>query len=463
MKLLTSALSIALCVMSASAANATDLLQAWQAAQKHDPEFAAAEANFEAGATHRDQSEGMWLPSVSLTAGAGIQNSSTDTAGAHFSAPGFTATNGVAFDTSIRNGNMEQYALVARQPLLNRSLLSQSRQLGLSADMAEIEWQAARQQLAMRVAERYFDVLVAAETLRLLTQQKTAVEFELNQAQDSFKVGSIPVTDTYEALARFKNIEAQIMAANMDLQLKQSMFADLTGMGANDLLTLPVADASTSTTLAPIDSCIHAAAQSNPTLLIQEKKLAVAKEEAEKYRALSAPSVDLVAQLGYDKLHGNGDYGNAENLANNRMIGIQLTIPLFTGGIRSAKYSESVHLIDKTRSDSELLRQQIAQQVRTAWLGITVGESRVSALVQAHKASLARLDATRLGHSEGDRTTLDLLNAENDTTNAGLAVLQAKINVAMNRLKLAQLQGSLDEAALRLISNSTFSPTATNQ
>ena len=129
------------------------------------------------------------------------------------------------------------------------------------------------------------------------------------------------------------------------------------------------------------------------------------------------------------------------------------TLGLFAGGIRSAKYSEAVHLIDKSKSDGELMRQQIAIQIRTAWLGITVGESRLAALIQAHKASMARLDATRLGHSEGDRTTLDLLSAENDSTSSELAVLQAQIAVEMNRLKLAQLNGNLDEGVLSSINN----------
>jgi len=453
MKLLTSVISAALLTMAIPSAFATDLMVAWQAAQNHDPEFASAQANYEASMTHRDQSRGMWLPSVSLTAGAGVQSTSTETTGAQFSAPGFVQTTGVAFDTSIHNGNAEQVALVARQPLLNRTLLTQSRQLDLSADMAEIQWKAARQQLAVRVAERYFDVLVADETLRLLKQQQTSVDFALNQARDSFKLGSIPVTDTYEAQARSETIKAQIMAAEMDLQLKQTMFSDLTGIGGNDLIPLGLSPDAGRFVLPSIDICIRDAALNNPNLLIQEKKLTVAQEEAEKHRALYTPSLDLVAQVGSDRLHGSGDYGNAENNVNNRMIGIQLTVPLFTGGIRSAQYSEAVHLVDKSKADGELMRQQVAVQIRTAWLGITVGESRVAALVQARKASLGRLDATRLGHSEGDRTTLDLLNAENDATSAELAVLQAQITVQMNRLKLAQLNGNLDEAVLTGINN----------
>jgi len=448
MKLLTSVISGALLAMTVPSAFATDLLTAWKAAQSHDPEFASAQADYEAGMTHRDQSHGMWLPSVALTAGAGVQNTSTETTGAQFSAPGFIQTSGVAFDTSIHNGNSEQYALIARQPIFNRTLLTQSRQLALSADMAEIQLKAARQQLVIRVAERYFDVLVADETLRLLKQQQTAVDFALNQARDSFRLGSIPVTDTYEALARSETIKSQIMAAEMDLQIKQSMFSDLTGMGGNDLVPLSLSSDPAPPTLPAIENCIRDAALNNPELQAQEKKLNVAQEEAEKHRALYAPSVDLVAQMGYDRLHGSGDDGNAENTVNNRMIGIQLTVPLFTGGIRSARYSEALHLIDKSRSDGEVLRQQIAIRVRTAWLGITVGQSRLAALIQAHKASMARLDATRLGHSEGDRTTLDLLNAENDSTSSELAVLQAQIAVELNRLKLAQLDGSLDEGVL---------------
>jgi len=448
MKLLTSLISAALFSMSMSRACATDLMTSWQAAQSHDPEFAAEQANYEASMTHRDQARGMWLPTVSLTAGVDIQNTSTETTGAQFSAPGFNQTSGVAFDTSIHNGNAEQYALVARQPLLNRTLLTQSRQADLSSDIAELQWRAARQQLAIRVAERYFDVLVAVETLRLLKQQQTAVDFAANQINDSFKIGSIPVTDTFEALARSETIKAQIMAAEMDLQIRQSTFSDLTGMGSNDLVPLNLTSDPNRITLPPIDNCIRDATLNNPALLIQEKKLNVAREEAEKHRGLYAPSLDLVAQVGADRVHGSGDYGNAENNVNNRMIGIQLTIPLFSGGIRSAQYSEAVHLIDKSKADGELLRQQILVQIRAAWLGITVGESRAAALIQARKASIARLDATRLGHSEGDRTTLDLLNAENDATSSELAVLQAQIAVQMNRLKLAQLTGNLDEGVL---------------
>lgn len=445
--------SLAVPMLIAVSAGATDLLQAWQAAQLHDPEYAAAQAAFEAGSTHRDQATALWRPTVALTASAGRMSNDTSTTGAQFSAPGFGQSNGVAFDTSIRDGTMERYALIAKQPLINSELLAQSRQLSLGAEMAEVEWKNARQQLMLRVAQRYFDVLVATETLRLLRQQQTAVDHALAEAKDRFKVGSVPVVDTYEAAASAESVKAQVMAAETDLQLRQIAFADLTGSAPEELATLRSNVDLSPGTLPPLTNWLTESSLHNPALLIQEKSQNMAREEVAKHSALGAPTLDLVAQMGHDRLSGSGDFGSAENSSSERMIGVQLTIPIFTGGYRSAKHEEALRLVDKARSESDLLRQQIALQTRTAWLGISVGAGRIAALEQAHKANQSRLDATRLGLSVGDRTTLDLLNAESAATAAELSLLQARIALAQDRLRLAAATGSLDEENLRAINN----------
>lgn len=442
-------LSAALLALSAQMAGATDLLQAWQAAQQHDPEFAAARSAAEAGSTRRDQARALWLPSVALTAGAGRMTNETSMSGARFFAPGFGQSGGVAFDTSVTNGSMDRYTLSAKQPLISRERLAQSRQLALAADVADVEWKNARQALMLRVAERYFDVVLASETVRMLQKQQAAVERALTEARDRFKLGDTPVTDTHEAAARAETVRAQLMAAETELQLKQNAFADLTGMPAQQVPALRADADPTKPPVEALDRWIADASANNPSLLMQEKNQSVAKEEVAKHSALGAPSLDLVAQAGRERLHGSGDFGNAENESSNRMIGVQLTIPLFTGGYRSARHQEALHLADKARSDGEHLRRQVTQQTRAAWLGISVGASRIAALEQALKASQSRLDATRLGRSVGDRTTLDLLNAENDATGAELALLQARIGVALDRLRLAALAGRLDESALQ--------------
>ncbi len=443
--------SAALLSLTMHAAGAANLLQAWQSAQQHDDEFAGAQAAYEAGTTHRSQARSLWMPSVALTAGAGRMSSDTSMSGAQFSAPGFGQSSGVAFDTSVTNGSMTRYTLSAKQPLISRERLAQSRQLSLSAEVADAEWQNAKQSLMLRVAERYFDVIQAEATVHSLLQQQAAVDRALGEARDRFKLGDAPVTDTHEAAARAETVKAQVMAAQTDLQLKQNAFSDLTGMSAQQLAALrPDVDLARPG-IAGLDSWIADASLNNPQLQMQAKSQAVAKEEVAKHGALGAPSLDLVAQVGRDRLHGSGDFGNAENDARNKMIGVQLTIPLFTGGYRSARHEEAVHLADKARADGEHLRKQVAQQVRAAWLGISVGAGRIAALEQALKSSRARLDATRLGRSVGDRTTLDLLNAENDATSAELALLQARSALALDRLRLSALAGRLDESALQSI------------
>jgi outer membrane protein len=124
-------------------------------------------------------------------------------------------------------------------------------------------------------------------------------------------------------------------------------------------------------------------------------------------------------------------------------------VPLFTGGYRGAKEEEALRLADKAAAELERTRQQVAQQVRAAWLGLSVGAERVRSLDEALAASLSRADATQTGRDVGQRTTLDLLNAENDAASARLMLAQGRVALLLDRLRLAALVGQLDEAALR--------------
>lgn len=436
-----------LAAFTAPHAGATTLLQAWQAAQQHDAEFAAARAEHEAGSARRAQGRSLWLPSVMLIATGGKMTSENSMKGAQFSAPGFGQSTGVDFSTSVESGTLGRYTLSARQPLYNRELLAQSRQLKLGADIAVTQWDAARQDLMLRVAERYFDVVLASETVRLLRIQLDSVSRSHTEAKDRFDIGDAPIVDVHEAAARRAAVEAQLMAAETDLQVKGVAFTDLTGIAPDGVC--PLATAGEGAQLVPLETWLAEVAQNNPRILVQEKQRAVAKEEAAKHSALAAPSLELVAQVGRDRLRGSGAFGNAENDAENRMIGVQLNVPLFTGGYRSAKHDETLRLLDKADAQSDLARRQVALHARGAWLGIRAGTGRVAALEAALTASLARLDATRTGRSVGDRTTLDLLNAESDATGAELALLQARVNLALDRLRLSALAGRLDERAMQ--------------
>jgi len=205
---------------------------------------------------------------------------------------------------------------------------------------------------------------------------------------------------------------------------------------------------------------LQAVRTDNPVIRAQDITIAVAHEEAEKLSADAAPTVDLVAQLSRDRLSGSGDYGTASYSAGNGMIGVQITIPLYTGGNRGARQTEAQRLAEQTMANAVLVRQKLELQVRHAWLELNNAPARLRALGAAVQASQSRLESTRTGHEVGDRTTLDLLNAENDAARAALALTEGRVGVLLARLRLAQAAGHLDEAQLQSI-NSLLSAATT--
>ena len=454
----TAALTSVWLVTVAVPAQATDLIEAWRAAQQHDLDYAMARAAQQAGAAKRSQAGALWRPTVMLTGTAGVAGSDTGATGAQFSAPGFGTSDGVGFNTSVNRGTLGRWAISASLPLFSRERDAQGRQLELSADVAELEWQDARQALMLNTAQRYFDVVLASDSLRVLRRQQAAVDRALAETQDRFRLGDVPVTDTHEAAARSAAIAAQRLALETDLQLKQADFADATGLPPVAVqLMVPAPNAPPADAQA-LALWLSEAEVRNPQLRMQVAAVEVARQEAAKSSAALSPSVDLVAQVGRERLSGSGDFGSASNRSGNRMIGVQLSVPLYTGGLRSARQQEALSGIDRAQAQADRTRQLVAQKTRAAWLGLTVGAGRVAALSQALVSSRSRLDATHLGREVGDRTTLDLLNAENDAASAELALLQARIDLLLNRLRLAAAAGRLDETWLQSVNASLQAP-----
>lgn len=444
-------LAAAALALYAFSAQATDLVQAWQAARQHDPQAAVADAARAAGETRRAQAASLWRPAVVLGGTAGRMSAENAMEGAQFSAPGFGQSNGVSFGTSVNQGTSTRWALSARQPLYNTERSAQRQQLEIGADAANLQWQSAQQELMLRTTQRYFDVVLAERKLTLLRQQQTAVDRAYTEAKDRFALGDAPVTDTHEASARARGLQAQVLAAESELELSQTILADATGLAPSALQMMTPAGEMAPKDLAPLAQWLAKTEESNPQLLLQKANAESVRQEVRKHGAAAAPTLDLVAQLGRERLSGNGDFGAASNTSRQQMIGLQFNVPLYTGGYRSARLDEALRLEEKARAEVEQARQQMGQQTRAAWLGLQTGQARLNALSEAVKASQARLDATQLGRQVGDRTTLDLLNAENDASSADLALLQAGIDVLQNRLRLLALAGQLDETQLQTV------------
>ena len=454
-----SALALAAGLLLAGAAPrpalATDLLAAWAGAEQHDRELAVARAARASAQPLREQAAALWRPGLQLTASAGAASHDSDTRGAHFAAPGMGQNDGVDFSTSTHGGTATRWALQASQPLYHPQRRVQQQQLQLQAYMAELQWQAAHQQAMLRTAERYLDAALAQQALLLTRQQLQAVQRALEEAQERFRIGDAPITDTHEAGARLAALQAQELAAQVELQVKLRLLADSTGLPPETLQPhLPAAAAAvaTASTALPLAHWQQQAEDGNPGIRLQRLAQELAHAEADKHSARAAPSVELVAQAGQERLHGSGDFGRSRSSARSASVGVLLTVPLYTGGMREARQEQTLRQLEQAQAQLDSMRQQVASQTHAAWLGLSAGAQRVQALEHALQASQSRLDATRTGREAGDRTLLDLLNAQNDAAATELALSQARSALLLDGLRLALLAGQLDEQQLRAAS-----------
>lgn len=442
-------LGLALVWSGAAYADDLSLSEAIASARLHDKEYLSASTLTDSADALRAQAGSLWRPQVVLSASAGKASNETKTAGAQFSAPSMGMFNQTAdFNTSISNGTMTQWAVSAKQPLYNPARRAQSQQLKLGAQITDLQRQGAEQALIVRTAERYFDAQLAQQKLQLLSAQLKSTQSSTEEAQYRFDIGNRPITEVYESQAQLAEIQAAHYGAQSDLQIKLQRLQDAIGHIPAALpnavqLRQPLPK------LEPLAVWQTKAQQNNIELQIQALAVRNAQAKAQEYALGASASVDLVGQIGRQKLSGDGDYGSAKNQQNNSMIGVQLTVPLYTGGYNSAKYQEAQAALKKAQIDLQRTQEQVAQNVNAAWLGAQTAQLQVSALSAALKASAARLDATKTGQEVGHRTVLDVLNAQNQNTQVRINLESAKQQYVMSRLRLGALVQALDEGMIR--------------
>jgi outer membrane protein len=175
---------------------------------------------------------------------------------------------------------------------------------------------------------------------------------------------------------------------------------------------------------------------------------AMAAEHAEGLRAIAQPTLSLVGGAGRTHLSGAGQYGDAGYAATQWSVGLELRIPLYTGGMRDARYREALAERDGARFQISSTQQRLNLRTQAAWLSLETGPARIHALRQALQAGAARRDATRLGVEAGDRTLLDQLDAEQALAQSGLDLHQALADLVIDRLELQALAGGLGQHEL---------------
>jgi outer membrane protein len=396
------------------------------------------------------QAQSLWRPVVMGSATVGAMSAETRTTGAQFAVGGQPPMPG-SFATSASAALSTRWSVQAKQALYSPERQAQQAQLQQAAGVAEWRADLAHQQFMLLTVQRYFNVLLAERQQQVLKNQLAAVERSLTEARDRFAIGDLPVTDTHEAAARASGLQAQWLAADSELQMARQVLAESTRLPTEALkpqapkVTEPVTASPT------LDQVLTQVREANTGLRLKKAQWDLARQEVRKHQARGGITLDLVAQAGRDRLSGDGDFGPSGNTQSQQMVGLSLNVPLYSGGYRSAKLQEAVSAQMQAEAEYELAVQQAQQQARSVWLALQTGPARLSALQAAWKASTARLDATRLGRQVGDRTTLDLLQAQNDAAQSELAWLRAQTELLQTRLQLDALTGSLSVNSLQAI------------
>jgi len=417
-------LFLALTLALAPAAHAANLSDTFRDAQAYDAQYAAARAAWQAGQEKAAQGRAGLLPQVNLSGNVRYNEVDTDFGNSDFSS--------------------NTLAIQAAQPLFRRQNTVQYEQAKNQVKIAELQFRAAEQDLVLRVAQAYFDVLQSQDNLAFIAAQKAAISEQLAAAKRNFEVGTATITDTHEAQARFDLTVAQEIAEQNSFNIRLRALEKLIGKPAGGLDVL-AENRILKTEAGAIDDWAQRAATGNLAAEIQRLAKAIADQDVERNRAGHYPTLDAVA--GYS-VNNNLSAGTLRYDANVAQIGLELNLPIYQGGLTSSRVREAIANQEKARQDLENASREASLQARQAWLNVNSGAARVRALEQALISSQAQLDSTKLGLQVGVRTSLDVLDAEQQVLSARRDLAGARYAYLLAGLALKAAAGTLNPADL---------------
>lgn len=412
------------------------LMEVYQKARAQDAQFAAARKTLEAVQEKLPQARAGLLPSLTLSASDNRQLGE-----ASFSYEPFVE----------RNVKSWSWTAQLTQPVLRWGNWVGYQQAGAVVRQGLVQFVVSENELMIRSAQVYFDVVSAAESVRVMEAQLQAVNEQLVLAQRNFEVGTGTITDVHEAKAKQALSQAQRVAALNELAIKQAELDRLTGESIK-VMPLQVTRSLPPIQISQLDEWLAIAAMHSPQIKIQQAALEVAQKEVEKNKAQHLPTLDLVVNRSTN--FNSGTLSAPADLAtrvHSQQVGIQLNVPLFSGGATQSKVRESLALEDKAREDLLGTQRNVASQVRQGFAGVINGQAQVEALQAAVEAGRNSVESNKIGFRIGTRINPDVLNAEQQLYATLRDLTKARIEAIMQGLKLKAAAGVLqveDLAAL---------------
>ncbi|HEY5738367.1 MAG TPA: TolC family outer membrane protein [Gammaproteobacteria bacterium] len=417
--------------------HAQDLLTVYELALENDAQLQIAEANYLAAIEALPQARSGRKPQVFFNADATVVESDN-------SRLGDDSSDSVGYGVSL---SQALYDTETRGNVL-------SAEASTRAELARL--QSVRQAVALRVAEAYFAILAAHDNVDFAYAERTAIERQLEQAQKRFEVGLIAITDVQEAKARFDSAEAQAILAENILENAYQALVVITGdPSVRNLWRLESQLALTLPDPADANAWVEVALQNNRDLIAAREDLNAARFERDKRNRRGYPTLDLVAS--YEDRDTDSDLlGDTQQ--EDVTVGIQLEIPLYTGGRISSEQAEAEAQLVSAQNNTLLQTRLASQRSRIAYLDVVSGISQVSALEQALESSNVALEATQAGFEVGTRTSVDVLVSLRETYRAQRDYASSRYEFLLNKLRLKQAAGTLAQEDLSEINRRLIRP-----
>ncbi|HEX3914651.1 MAG TPA: TolC family outer membrane protein [Steroidobacteraceae bacterium] len=460
--------------LAAGAAYPADLLAVYQRALQNDPQLREAEATRLAALEAKPQALSALLPQlagngqISRERDTGTQNqteslqlppcSASLPAGEPCAPPGTPTTVFESFPFSGKTDTtIHHYTIDLKQSLFRWENWQALKRADSQVAQAEADYQAAQQDLMERVAQRYFDVLGAQDDLEAQQVALTSVTRQLAQAEARYQIGLIAVTDVEEARASHDSTAAAVIAAKRALASTQELLREIIG-DPFDSLARPIEPFEMANP-DPISEnrWVEMALQQNLSLVSSRLAADIARENVSVARGGHFPSLDLVGSAG--KLTNNGvdvfddgtPAGGTTLDQRQRSIGIQLTFPIYSGGMVSSQVRQAVYQHRAAKERLERVARQTEHDARDAYLGVLSEISRVKALHRAVESNLTALRATESGYEAGTRTAVDVLQSRQQWVQAQTDYSRSRYDYMLNVIKLQQAAGTLSEQSLQRI------------
>ena len=409
-------------------AHAADLLQTYHDAVMNDAQYASARNLLLAGRERAPQGLSLLLPQITAS-GSEQRVNSVVNAPAPFS--GYSATY-----------NQRTYTLSLSQPLFRWANYQQYQEGKLAVVQSEAQFVQAQQDLVVRVLQAYTDVLYADDSIDYIVAQKAAVSEQLASAKRSFEVGTTTITDTNEAQARYDLAVASEIQARSQRDIARAALQQIIGRTPGNLAPLVRDVDLAQPEPREIEPWVTSAESANAVVAQNAAALEIARREIEVNRAGHYPTVDLIASRSYSN---GGVIITGINAQVNNAAGVQVSVPIFSGGYTSSKVRESIALADRAENDLDYARRNAAQTAKTAYYGVTSGLAQVRALQAAEVSSKSALDSNKLGYQVGVRTNIDVLNAQQQLFSTQRDLARARYDTLLNGLRLKSAAGTLNE------------------